>query len=58
MSNSWSKITIPLWNSVSVLFGVDSTDINNPKLKIDFLIDVSFLKKGKFLLVQVHLSQS
>ena len=32
--NFWSKIAIPLWDSVSVLFGVDSADVNNPKSKI------------------------
>ena len=43
--NFWSKIAIPLWDSVSVLFGVDSTDVNNPKSKIAFLIGCFFLIK-------------
>ncbi|HEY0579621.1 MAG TPA: glycosyltransferase, partial [Candidatus Nitrosocosmicus sp.] len=43
--NFWSKIAIPLWDSVSVLFGVDSADVNNPKSKIAYLIGCFFLIK-------------
>jgi cellulose synthase/poly-beta-1,6-N-acetylglucosamine synthase-like glycosyltransferase len=48
--NFWSKIAIPLWDSVSVLFGVDSADVNNPKSKIPYLIGCFFLIKREVFL--------
>ncbi|HLL60347.1 MAG TPA: glycosyltransferase [Candidatus Nitrosocosmicus sp.] len=47
LSNFWSKITIPLWDSVSVLFGVGSPDVNNPKSKIAYVMGSYFLIKRK-----------
>ncbi len=34
-----------MWDSVSVLFGVESADVNNPKSKIAYLIGCFFLIK-------------
>jgi hypothetical protein len=45
--NFWSKIAIPLWDSVSVLFGVDSADVNNPRSKIAYRMFFPY-KKGSF----------
>src|SRR5919107_677419 len=39
----WSKIIIPLWDLVSVLFGVNIADVNNPKSKIAYLMGSFFL---------------
>lgn len=47
LSNFWSKITIPLWDSVSILFGVGSGDVNNPKSKIAYVMGSLFLTKRK-----------
>jgi hypothetical protein len=47
LSNFWSKITIPLWDSVCVLFGVGSPDVNNPKSKIAYVMGSYFLIKRK-----------
>ncbi|MEJ7642687.1 MAG: glycosyltransferase family 2 protein, partial [Candidatus Nitrosocosmicus sp.] len=47
LSNFWSKITIPLWDSVSVLFGVGSPDVNNPKSKTAYVMGSYFLIKRK-----------
>jgi chlorobactene glucosyltransferase len=47
LSNFWSKITVPLWDSVSVLFGVGSPDVNNPKSKIAYVMGSYFLIKRK-----------
>lgn len=47
LSNFWSKITIPLWDSVSVLFGVGSPDVNDPKSKIAYVMGSYFLIKRK-----------
>ena len=56
LSNFWSKITIPLWDSVSVLFGVGSPDVNNPKSKIAYVMGSYFLIK-KFLLILARLNR-
>lgn len=45
LDNFWAKIAIPLWDSISVLFGVDSADVNNPQSKIAYLIGCFFLIK-------------
>ena len=47
LSNFWSKITIPLWDSVGVLFGVGSPDVNKPKSKIAYVMGSYFLIKRK-----------
>jgi chlorobactene glucosyltransferase len=47
LSNFWSKIMIPLWDSVSVLPGVGSPDVNNPKSKIAYVMGSYFLIKRK-----------
>jgi chlorobactene glucosyltransferase len=47
LDNFWAKIAIPLWDSISVLFGVDSADVNNPQSKIAYLIGCFFLIKKK-----------
>jgi len=39
----WSKIIIPLWDLVSVLFGVNIADVNNPKSKVAYLMGSFFL---------------
>src|SRR5918994_994601 len=39
----WSKIIIPLWDLVSVLFGVNVADVNNPKSKVAYLMGSFFL---------------
>ena len=41
----WSKIIIPLWDMISILFGVTTADVNNPKSKVSYLI-------GSFILIQ------
>ena len=45
LDNFWAKIAIPLWDSISVLFGVDSADVNNPQSKIAYLIGCFILIK-------------
>jgi chlorobactene glucosyltransferase len=41
----WSKIIIPLWDLVNVLFGVNRADVNNPKSKVAYVV-------GSFILIQ------
>jgi chlorobactene glucosyltransferase len=41
----WSKIIIPLWALVNVLFGVKTAHVNNPKSKVAYLM-------GSFILIQ------
>ena len=44
LTNFWSKITIPMWDFVSILFGVGSVaDVNDPKSKIAYLMGSFFL---------------
>ena len=44
----WSKTILPLWDLVSVLFGVNNTaDVNNPKSKYAYLMGSYFLVKRK-----------
>lgn len=51
LTNFWSKITIPMWDFVSLLFGVGSVvEVNNPKSKIAYLMGSFFLIKRKVLL--------
>jgi hypothetical protein len=38
----WSKIILPLWGLVNVLFDVNRADVNNPKSKVAYLMG-SFL---------------
>jgi chlorobactene glucosyltransferase len=47
LSNFWAKITIPLWDFVSILFGIGSGDVNNPKSKIAYLMGSFFLVRRK-----------
>ena len=49
LSNFGSKITIPLWDFVSILFGIGSGDVNNPKSKIAYLMGSFFLVRRKVL---------
>ncbi len=49
LSNFWAKITIPLWDFVSILFGIGSGDVNNPKSKIAYLMGSFFLIRRKIL---------
>ena len=46
LTNFWSKITIPMWDFISILFGVGSVaEVNNPKSKIAYLMGSFFLIK-------------
>ncbi len=45
LNNFWAKFAIPLWDSISVLFGVNSADVNDPRSKIAYLIGCFFLIK-------------
>ena len=48
LTNFWSKITIPMWDFISILFGVGSiTEVKNPKSKIAYLMGSFFLIKRK-----------
>jgi cellulose synthase/poly-beta-1,6-N-acetylglucosamine synthase-like glycosyltransferase len=47
----WSKIIIPLWDLVNVLFGVKTGDVNNPKSKVAYLM-------GSFILIQKTVFQN
>jgi chlorobactene glucosyltransferase len=49
LSNFWAKITIPLWDFVSILFGIGSGDVNNPKSKIAYLMGSFYLVRRKVL---------
>jgi chlorobactene glucosyltransferase len=50
LTNFWSKITIPMWDFVSILFGVGSVaDVNDPKSKIAYLMGSFFLIKRQVL---------
>ncbi|HET6799402.1 MAG TPA: glycosyltransferase [Nitrososphaeraceae archaeon] len=53
----WSKIIIPLWDLVSVLFGVNIADVNNPKSKVAYLMG-SFFLIHKTVLEEVGTFQS
>lgn len=46
LGNTWSKIAVPVWNFISILFKVGSvSEVNNPKSKIAFLMGCFFLIK-------------
>lgn len=45
LTNFWSKVTIPLWAFVKVLFGIKNHEVNNPKSKIAYLLGSFFLIK-------------
>ena len=46
LTNFWSKITIPMWDFISILFGVGSVaEVNNPKSKFAYLMGSFFLIK-------------
>lgn len=46
LGNTWSKIAVPVWNFISILFRVGSvSEVNNPKSKIAFLMGCFFLIK-------------
>ncbi|MDQ3839467.1 MAG: glycosyltransferase [Thermoproteota archaeon] len=48
IQDSWSKILLPLWELVNVLFGVNNTaDVNNPKSKYAYLMGSFFIIKRK-----------
>ncbi len=47
LNNFWAKFAIPLWDSISVLFGVNSADVNDNRSKIAYLIGCFFLIKRK-----------
>ena len=49
LRNFWSKIIIPLWDLVSVLFGVNIADVNNPKSKVAYLMGSFFLYIKQYL---------
>jgi cellulose synthase/poly-beta-1,6-N-acetylglucosamine synthase-like glycosyltransferase len=44
-SSFWSKISIPFWDSIFALFGVNSSKVNDPKSKVAYLIGCFFLIK-------------
>ena len=39
----WSKIILPLWSLVNVLFDVNRAEVNNPKSKVAYLMGSFFL---------------
>ena len=41
----WSKITIPIWKLMSITFGKNASNVNNPKSKIAFLMGCFFIIK-------------
>ncbi|HYO06878.1 MAG TPA: glycosyltransferase [Phototrophicaceae bacterium] len=46
LTNFWSRVTIPLWDFVNVLFGINNHhEVNNPKSKIAYLVGSFFLMK-------------
>jgi glycosyltransferase involved in cell wall biosynthesis len=46
LTNFWSRVTIPLWDFVNVLFGINNNhEVNNPKSKIAYLVGGFFLIK-------------
>ncbi len=47
LNNFWAKFAIPLWDSISGLFGVNSADVNDHRSKIAYLIGCFFLIKRK-----------
>ena len=50
LTNFWSKVTIPAWDFISVLFGVGSVaEVNNSKSKFAYLMGSFFLIKKKAL---------
>jgi chlorobactene glucosyltransferase len=51
LTNFWSKITIPMWDFIGILFGVGSAaEVNNPKSKFAYLMGCFFLIKRKVFL--------
>ena len=50
ITNFWSKITIPIWDFIGILFGVGSAaEVNNPKSKFAYLMGSFFLIKHEVL---------
>ena len=50
ITNFWSKITIPIWDFIGILFGVGSAaEVNNPKSKFAYLMGSFFLIKQEVL---------
>ena len=50
ITNFWSKITIPMWDFIGILFGVGSAaEVNNPKSKFAYLMGSFFLIKQEVL---------
>lgn len=48
LTNFWSKVTVPMWDFISILFGVGSVaEVNNPNSKIAYLM-------GSFFLIRRH----
>jgi len=45
LHNLFSKIAVPIWDFVSILFGVGSPEVNNPKSHIAYLMGGFFLIK-------------
>jgi glycosyltransferase involved in cell wall biosynthesis len=44
----WSRLILPLWTLVSILFGVNNTaEVNNPKSKFAYLMGSFFIVKRK-----------
>src|SRR5215203_3741302 len=41
----WSKITIPLWKLMSITFGKNASNVNNPKSKVTYLMGCFFIIK-------------
>ena len=41
----WSKITIPLWKLMSITFGKNASNVNNPKSKVAYLMGCFFIIK-------------
>ena len=51
LTNFWSKITIPMWDLISILFGVGSVaEVNNPQSKIAYLMGSFFLIKRQIFI--------
>ena len=51
LTNFWSKITIPMWDLLGILFGVGSVaEVNDPKSKIAYLMGSFFLIKRQVLI--------
>ena len=51
LTNFWSKITIPMWDLLGILFGVGSiAEVNDTKSKIAYLMGSFFLIKRQVLI--------